>query len=160
MAIAAHDHEVSGDIRGMGKDRVRNIDALGRDALDLDIASMAERSCPISIPGNSVVFVRPATTVNTSIISARSSTGIASPMARAAVRLPSQPTIIKFYRNHMRYRKTYRAQSDTWMMISLTDCLQQCLPSSADAAKRFPCQIKVPAILWSKWSHLLWLKGS
>jgi hypothetical protein len=28
MAIATHDHEVSGDIRGMGKDLVRNIDAL------------------------------------------------------------------------------------------------------------------------------------
>ena len=43
MAIAAHDHEVSGDIRGMGKDRVRNIDAVGRDALDLDIESMARK---------------------------------------------------------------------------------------------------------------------
>ena len=53
----------------------------------------------------------------------------------------------RLHRNHMRYRKTYKAQSDTWMMISLNDCLQQCLPSSADAAKRFPCQIKVPARL-------------
>ena len=35
------------------------------------------------------------------------------------------------------------------MMISLTDCLQQWLPSSADAAKRFPCQTKVRASLWS-----------
>jgi hypothetical protein len=34
----------------------------------------------------------------------------------------------------MRYRKTYKAQSDTLMMISLTDCLQQCLPSNSDAA--------------------------
>ena len=30
------------------------------------------------------------------------------------------------------------------MMISLTDCLQQWLPSSADAAKRLPYQIKSP----------------
>ena len=35
-------------------------------------------------------------------------------------------------------------------MISLTDCLQQCLSSSADAAKRFPYQIKVPARLLAK----------
>ena len=43
MAVATHDHEVSGDIRAMGKDRVRNIDALGSDALDLDIESMARK---------------------------------------------------------------------------------------------------------------------
>src|SRR5450830_1123102 len=43
VAVAAHDHEVSGDIRGMGKDCLRNIDALGRDALDLDLKSMARK---------------------------------------------------------------------------------------------------------------------
>ena len=65
----------------------------------------------------------------------------------------------RLHRNYMRYRKTYRARSDTWMMISLTDCLQQWVPSSADAAKRFPYQIKVPARLWSKWSRPLCLNA-
>ena len=63
----------------------------------------------------------------------------------------------RLHRNPLRYRKTYRAHSDTWMMISLTDCFQRCLPSSVDAAKRFLRQIKVPARLWSR---LLCLKGS
>jgi hypothetical protein len=34
------------------------------------------------------------------------------------------------------------------------------LAERADAAKRFLCQIKVPARLWSEWSRLLCLKGS
>src|SRR3974390_1255925 len=49
-----------------------------------------ERCCPIlSIPVDLTLFVGPVTIVNISIILAHSSNGIASPMARAAVRLPA-----------------------------------------------------------------------
>jgi hypothetical protein len=83
-----------------------------------------------------------------------------SPAGKLNHRHCERTKLQRLHRNYMRYRKTYRAHSDTWMMISLTDCLQQWLPSSADAAKRIPYQIKVPARLWSKWSRPLCLKGS
>src|SRR3974390_1522713 len=43
VAVASHNHEVSRDIRGMRKDRIRNPHVHGADALDLDIKSMSRK---------------------------------------------------------------------------------------------------------------------
>ena len=95
MAVAAHHDEVAPRVGRVRQDRARDVGVARYDPLDLDLQAVAGEMLADVGAGNLVALARSLATITTSTALARRRSGIASAIARAALRLASQHTITR-----------------------------------------------------------------
>ena len=79
----------------MGEDCVGDVDPARWDPLDTRLGAVAGKMAEMSAAGGSSLFAGSPDTVTISMARAWTRNGIASPTARAALRLPSQHTMTR-----------------------------------------------------------------